>query len=175
MISLNLLPAEQKHDVALSREEARWQPAIMIVAIVSIVMVIAVYFGQAVLSLRLQTLDSQLQSLQTAGQQKLTDVIDQTTKLNADISLVDAKLGTVRSWSKDMAAILQLLPPDIAVTSLVVDTQGQVRLEGVAATRLSFLSLQTALTSSSILKNVSTTSTASKRDNVPFIYSAQLK
>lgn len=174
MITLNLLPADRKHRAEVSAEEARWLPAMLTVALVAVLLAGGSFFLGSLLTVRQESLDAQLQSLQTTGQRKLSDIVNQTTKLNTSINLLSTKIGTVRSWSSDLASVINLLPADITVTALNLTSTGQLRLEGVAKTRLSFLSLQTALTNTPLLKNVTTKSTASKRENVPFVYTAQL-
>lgn len=174
MISLNLLPTDRKHRVAVAQEQARWIPAIVEVMLVAVFLTGGTFFLHSLLEIRAQNLNNQLLSLQTSGQRKLADIVTQTTKLNTAIALLDGKVKTARSWSTDLGTIMKLLPPDVTVTSLSVSAAGQVHLEGIAKTRLSFLSLQEILTETSTLKNVTTKSTASKRDNVPFIYTAEL-
>lgn len=174
MIRLNLLPAERKHQAALWLELDHWQPTMLSLMVGSIVILLVSIFVGLLLGIHDTSLQAQLKSKTTTGDQKVTLVTSQIEGLNTTIDSVARQTTTPRSWAKDVATVLNILPDNVTVTTFSLSAAGEIQLEGVAATRLAFLALQSTLTSSSVFKSVSTTSSASKRENVPFVYHAQL-
>jgi Tfp pilus assembly protein PilN len=125
---------------------------------------------------RSQRLSAELTQLQTSARNNSAkDVTQKTTAVNATVNILATALGTPRAWAKDGSSVLSILPANVTVQKLTLQDNGQIQLTGLAKTRAVFLALQEALTSSPILQNVTTSSTASKKDDVPFDYQAALK
>ncbi len=174
MMSFNLLPPDRKLAMARSAEFGRWQPAMIGIAAFSLGLLGLTFFANAMLVQHERTVQASLASSQTSGRREIGDITAQTSQLNQTISDLTIGLPQARSWSADLTKIITLLPDDISITNIKMTNDGHLTLEGLAKTRLAFLSLQTILTSTPILKNVNTSSTASRRDNVPFSYTATL-
>ncbi len=175
MIELNLLPIEQKQRADVRRQLERWQPAMVAVMAGTVACSLVGVFVGLLLNIHDSSLKSQLDSNHSSSNQKAVEITGQIQSLNFTISSLSAPLAMTRSWSHDLVRVINEIPDAITLTKLHVTSTGEVQLEGVAQNRLAFLSLQTALTNSQVLSHVTTTSTASKRENVPFIYHAQLR
>lgn len=174
MINLNLLPAQLKKAAHQSLEFSRWQPAMLMITFSSIIIFMATFFIHSLLSVHGQSIKAQFTASQTTSTKRTGDITAQTSQLNTTTASLATGLTKPRSWANDLGKIIAILPADVTLTSINLTSDGHIKIDGTAKTRLAFLSLQTTLTSSPLLKNVTTTSTASKRDNVPFSYSAVL-
>lgn len=153
----------------------RWQRAATAAALATVVIAAAAVSESVVLRQRANRVHQQLETLQ-AGIRKdaVSDITSRTNALNDAVKALQLVLGASRSWSNDVAAVAAILPPGVTLSSLDLSAAGQLRLEGVAATRQSFLALDKALKNSQRLSQVTTTSLPAKRTNLPFAYSAAL-
>lgn len=174
MTLLNLLPADVRQRLEQTRRLSRWQSSLWWLAANCIVLGVVVFFVSTWLGIHQETLRTQNISTSTAGDKRAQSITAQTQRLNSTIQMLTATIGSEHDWSASAQAVLQLLPADVTVSKLTVTSLGQVTLTGEAKTRQAFLQLQSILTSTTALKNVTTTSTASKPTNVPFAYSARL-
>jgi Tfp pilus assembly protein PilN len=102
------------------------------------------------------------------------DVTKLTQQVNNQIAILKKTLGTGRPVRTPAVTILNAMPKGVAITKLSFESTGIVRIEGVADTRSTFLQLQDVMKTLTVLKNATTTSTASKREQLPFIYTAKL-
>lgn len=175
MIVLNLLPAERKKGVATILTMERWRPSMLASTIVILLLVGAMQVVTWQLQRHQNDIHAQFEAQQKSLAEKETGDIRQTTlHLNDTIKQLATLTARPRAWSTDSAAILSGLPADITVSNLTIQASGQVQLEGLAKTRASFLALTKALEQNKALSSVKTSSTASKRDNIPFAFTAVL-
>ncbi len=175
MITLDLLPPAQKRQLRLATMTDRWQQALVTAALVTVIVAAATVAELTALRQRANRTHRQLETIQASIQKDAAlDITARTDALNTAVKVLQQVLGRTRSWSDDIAKIIAILPPGVTLSSLDLQTNGQVRLEGLAATRQSFLALDKALKNDKQLSNVTTTSVPAKRTNLPFTYSASL-
>lgn len=172
---LNLLPPNYKQEQSRNELWHSWQRAVVLLAVVSLLSVGAAFAEHMWLQHRADLLSgtiSQLQAQSTASQKE--NITTVTTTLNGTIKSLGQLVEPTRAWSHDLSAVMAIIPSDNNLQSLTLSAGGNLTLIGVARTRASFIALDEALKASPLLKNVKTTSTPSKRDNLPFTYSAVL-
>lgn len=109
---------------------------------------------------------AQLQRKQTSDNG--TDITTTTGTLNTTIKSMTTALGTPQSWSALTQTVFTILPAGVTLTKFTLAPNGAFTLSGTADSRQTFVSLDQTLKQDPRLKNVSTTSTASKRTDVPF-------
>jgi len=173
---LNLLPPHEKETVALENTRHVWVSIFTAGIIVLILFIAGTWLLTRQLNLRVEKLAREELTLQQQATGSSTiDLTRDTTKVNTQIELLKTVLGTDRDWSSLVRGILDELPPEVQLTSLKIAMGGGVTLTGTADTRASFLALQSALSKSSLLSNARTSDTPSKREALPFTYTASLK
>lgn len=139
MINLNLLPTDRKHAVALGDELSRWQPAMVAVATSGLILLGLTLFASAMLGVHHDSIATQLNT-GPGGSQRQTDTItQQTAQLNTTISSLSAGLTQPRSWSRDLATVIDLFPADVTVTTLSLSGAGHIHLEGAASLEIGFV------------------------------------
>ncbi len=131
--------------------------------------------GLQVVSFMLQqhadTIHEHLLSLQQQqAQNSSTDISATTSTLNDTIKTLRSTLGTPQSWSANAAVVLRALPTGTTLSQLTIGPGRAFHVVGIADTRQTFLSLDSALQNPDVFSNVRTSSTASKRQSVPFDY-----
>lgn len=172
MLLLNIIPPAIKNDYRSTEQLDHWRN-VAISALVTILIGTAGAVGAWVMMDRHATTVAtelrQLQQTQSTANGK--DITATTGQLNTTIKLLTATLGTPRSWSSNTATIITGLPKAISISSLTIEASGQFHLIGTADTRQSFVQLEEALKSNTQLSKIATTSTASKRTDVPFDFS----
>jgi len=173
--ALNLLPpADQASRRLLQRyhvwlQIARW-PAILVICLLVIAQ--ATSFRLA----RHQT-TIQAEEIRVKAEASASPSGD-VTKMTAEVNEAVTRLLAARStfvFPSRVATLLNTIPTDIRIQKIDIKDSGQVTIEGVAATRASFLAIDQALKQASFLTRVATTSTASKREDLPFTYTATFK
>ncbi len=171
---LNLLPAQRKADIALRRTFEQWRRAGIII-ILGVVLSSAGIAG-VTMQLRQRTTDvsTDIALLAQSPTSKNTAITTSTNSLNQTIRLFSSILPTSRSWNASIATILNELPNNITVSQCLIRPDGTFTLVGTAATRSSFLELDTTMKTSKKFTGVSTNSQASRKDNVPFSYTGAL-
>jgi Tfp pilus assembly protein PilN len=172
---LNLLPPDQKRLVSEVHVVTHWRGGLLLIAIFSLMMVGGLVWTNADMQNRAQQLDEQLHHQQSVLQKSgTTDITAATVRLNIEIGLLSQALVSNRKWSDTAQDLISLATDKVRITKVVINARRQVTIEGVAETRVSFISFGTALQQAKSLSNVTTTSTASLRENLPFIYHAVL-
>lgn len=173
---LNLLPSEYKIELTKKRLWREWRRAAVLVAIVTVMATAGLAVGQYRLQQSADRLQGEIDALQRQkADAPSEDITTVTTTLNTTIVGLTQAMANPRSWASDLSRIASLIPAGITIQSMAVTGSGSVQLEGTAATRQSFISLDDALQTSPFLQQVTTTSTPSKRDNLPFVYTALIQ
>jgi hypothetical protein len=176
MISLNLLPPEHRRLYAQSLILDRWKGGLLVITI-GCICLNAVLFG-GIIILR------QRASSASAHVTELTKQIDQSDvgPIKRDIQTLDQTLSRLRqiipagrSWSKEIASVVVSLPTGITLSEVIWTTQGDITLRGIANVRADFIALDAKLKTHPLLENIQTQSQASRRDTLPFEYTAHLK
>jgi len=173
--ALNLLPPTLQ---AQRRAEARFSAINRLLRIPTIGIVLTIILTQSALFLMQQHYQSlrkdEMRAREEAAATPSADVTKLTQRVNNQISVLRKSLGTTRNFHNPVVTLLNSFPAGITITKITIEPAGTVRIEGVADTRSSFLLLQDVMKSSSVVKNATTTSTASKREQLPFIYTGKL-
>lgn len=174
-MSLNLLPPDYKDQLAKKNLWQHWQRALVFVMSVCLLLTAGTFAEERWLAARARQLGTDLDQAKisaTAGQKENVSTV--TTTLNTTIKNLGQVVTTPRSWSHDVSQVAAILPADVTLQNLSVATGGVISLEGIAPTRVAFIALDDALRKSPLLKNVQTKSAPSKRENLPFLYTAVL-
>jgi hypothetical protein len=172
---LNLLPPNQKQVVSEENTVIHWRGSLLLVAMMGLLMIAGLALAHFQLQSRVRQTGDQLTQQQLILQRTgATDITAVTERVNFDINLLSQALGAELRWVTALTNITALVPSRIKITKLTITTRRQVTLEGVAETRAVFLGFDSTLRNTKLLTNVSTTSTASLRENLPFIYHAVL-
>lgn len=172
MPNLNLIPPQQKADLRQSAVLRHWRRVLSTFMTASVLGVLFGIGGLWMLNRHAQDISTDLRALEQKQKQNLaTDLTATTTALNSTIKTVGDLLGQPQSWSRDTAVVLATVPSGVTVTSVTMQLNHRFRLIGTADTRATFLELDQAMKTSTLLTQVTTTSTASKRLAVPFDYS----
>lgn len=175
MVTINLLPPDDKHIIRTEHMFWRWQRALIWTMLGSLVITGGLIAGQWMLNRSSAAVRQRVTDLQQRqAKDSSSDITGLTSKLNATIKTIQTGLGTPRSWATDIAGLVAVLPADVTLTKLDITGTGHVTFEGTAATRQSFLTLDEVLKKTTLLKNVSTTSQPARRTDVPFTYTATL-
>lgn len=173
--SLNLLPPTAKRVVRLEELYDRWRGGLLTLSVVLALLAGGLSAERWLLAAHDEDLQAELQHQQAIINQKgALDITRATLEVNNKITLLSSALPVSRHWSATIGPILAELPAGIVVDTLEISSAGKVTLKGVAQTRASFLALQAAMATSSALDQPTTTDTASKRENLPFTYVANL-
>ncbi len=170
---LNLLPQQEKEELELHEILGRWQPSVYLLLMIGVVAFAGLFAARWVLDQRAKTLTQNIQTkIQLNSRQGALDIGQATVRVNEQARLLSQSLSGDMRWSEALTQILSVLPNDISVASLEITMSGSVSLKGVAKTRSSFLALDTALKGATFLTQVQTSDTASKREQLPFTYTA---
>lgn len=176
MMLLTLLPDNRRGAMAATMLRQSWRRALSMLGLVSVIAVGTLGGLNVMLERRAQSLQSTLASMEAADARSQAGNLTKTTnQLNSTIKVFSDIMVNYQPWSSNLGRLITALPTGISVTALKVDATGHFTLEGMASTRTSFLNLQQALTAADWLQNIATTSTASRRDNLPFIYTGTFK
>lgn len=175
MITLDLLPPEQKQVVRLEQIVRQWQRAVVVAAVLAVVVTAGLLVGLVTLEGRAHQGHATLTALQAEVRKNASsDITTQTNLLNTTVKAMSVTLGASQDWSAALAQALNVLPAHLTLNSVTLSPGRLVKWEGLAATRQDFLTLDQTLKSSSQLTKVSTTSVPSLRIDVPFVYQATL-
>lgn len=171
MLTLNLLPPARKQQLKYLELGRRFR-AIAILMTVTVLILIGL---AEITNLHLQQEQAQVATdLATArirsAKSEAGDISQTTLRLNQTIRAVADVLPVAPQWAVMTRRLLSVLPDSIFVSNLEIDAPGNFVIEGLADTRMSFTSLNQALKSAPELSNVTTTSTAAKRESIPFRY-----
>lgn len=172
---LNLLPPNEKSTVALETARHQWTSVFASIVATLVLLIAGVLFLTTRLDQRLTTLTDEEQSLQRQASGAGTiDLTRDTNHVNNQIASLRTVLGIDRDWASIIRLIMSELPSNVSLTTIKIYMGGSVTLSGTAASRSAFLGLQSALEKSKVLRNAQTADTPSKRDNLPFTYTATL-
>lgn len=172
---LNLLPRTTKRLVELEATYDRWRGGLIVLIVVLTLFSGSLFGLQWMLEQRDHDLQAELRQEQALMNRKgALDISQATIRVNEKITLLSATLPTGRNWAAVIRPILGEIPSGIEITGLEITATGQVSIKGTAKTRAAFLSLQQAMSTSKALVNPVTSDTASKREDLPFTYSASL-
>lgn len=168
---LNLLPAERQKELL---QFQMWQNIIRLLIIPAILAFLLVLgSGVTLWQLERHQIDIKAdEAKQVAAKTPSSDVTKLTQQVNDAARILRTTLPKSTDWSAEIVGILAAVPSDISLTKCTISATGAVTIEGVADTRASFLALQKSLTTTPLLKGAKTTDTASKRENIPFKYTA---
>ena len=173
--ALNLLPPSLQ---AQRRTESRFETINRLLRIPTIGMIITILFAQTVLFVMQRHYQSlkrdEVRARELAAATPSADVTKLTQRVNNQISVLRKTLGSTRNYHTPIVGLLNSLPAGITITKVTFEPAGTVRIEGIADTRSSFLLLQDVMKSSTVVKNATTSSTASKREQLPFVYTGKL-
>ncbi|MEK7537874.1 MAG: hypothetical protein AAB619_02800 [Patescibacteria group bacterium] len=169
MLSLNLIPPQQKTDIQTTAMLRHWRRGLVMLAVLTVVGTGGVITAWQLLAGHARQVQGELTALQqrqsTRGE---TDITATTGTLNTTIKILSTTLGRPQSWSRNAAMVLAALPSGTTVSDLMIQAGGRFRLVGVADSRQTFVALEQTLKTHPQLQQVTTSSTASKRTAVPF-------
>ena len=175
MLGLNLIPPEQKNQIKQAHRLHHWLNAVLILTVICLLGDGLGGLSLTILKRHQAQIHQQLvEQNAAAAKQNREDITTATNKFNQTVSAQTTLLGPVRNWSKDATDILGLFTNDVTVNNLTIQADGHWQIDGLAATRQSFLTLDQLLKKSPLLREVSTTATASKRTDIPFNYTGRL-
>lgn len=170
---LNLLPPAYRDAQLRKAHWQRWQQAAIMILVVAGLSAAATFGSIQWQAQRIGHLDTQLQNIEAlAAASKKGNVATVTQTLNNTIKKFDGIVDHPRSWNHDLSVLLGIFPAEVTIQKISLNAAGDVHVEGTATTRASFLTLDETLKKSPLLKSVATNSTPSKRNNLPYIYSA---
>ncbi len=176
MYSLNLLPDERKRAIVLGRRLRQWRGATIVAIIGSCFSILSVVALQWTLNEQVKTSATTLASWQALSAKRESGQIKEvTSRLNLTLSELQGLFVPLSSAPTSPAELFAILPDEISLTTFTAQPDGRFQFSGLAATRSSFLALRTALESSTLITSVTTDSTASQRENLPFEYSGQFR
>ncbi|MBI3573323.1 MAG: hypothetical protein HY092_03945 [Candidatus Kerfeldbacteria bacterium] len=171
MLSLNLLPPQEKQSAALEIQYEQWRRVLQVVVLTVVISLGGL--GTQLVMTRSQAalLQKQLSSIQQRAQKtesgKLTTV---TNELNRTITALSQMIPASVHWGSQFSSAINVIPAGVTITSFSVDQDGHVVLSGITATRSTFIALQTALIGSPLFQHMTTKDTPSRRDSLPFTY-----
>lgn len=172
-MSLNLLPPTYQHKLAARALWRQWRLAAIALAIVSVLITASLLSQQRWFDRRLVQLDRQVTQLQQASTGPQSENITSiTTALNGTIKELTQVVDAPRAWSYDLSLVMAIIPSAVTLQTVSLSSDGSLTLSGVAKTRASFIALDEALKKSPLLQSVTTTATPSRRENLPFTYTA---
>lgn len=171
MLALNLIPPQLKADHQTIILWRRWFSALRVLLILVIIGTAGSATIWQLLVRHELTIREDFNRLQQQGIGAGTDITTTTSKLNATIQTVSATLGTPQSWTELTEAVLDSLPGGVTVSNFILNPGGTFQISGLADSRQIFINLEQSLKNNPRLKNVTTTSSASKRTAVPFDFS----
>jgi Tfp pilus assembly protein PilN len=175
MIRLNLLPPERLRKLASEATIGRWRLAAWLMTGAAAIVLIGFFILSYGLKARQEKLAADVQKLNAQFDTSDSGAIRRQIKsLNAAGAVFDQALVSNRSWAADMAAILNSLPAKTQLLELVITENGDVTISGVSKVRADFLAFDDAIKKNTLLGNVQTDSTASRRENLPYRYTATL-
>lgn len=175
MYTLNLLPPKIQQQSAITETRQRWTRASVVLCLFIVGSFVVAGSAWFMLSRHAQSLQQQLEATRLAqSKNSATDITATTTQLNTTIKTFAAAIDVPQQWSRNAVTVLQLLPKGTSLSEFSLDAANVFHLVGTADTRQTFLNLDAALKKSPVVTNISTTSTASKRTDVPFDYTGTL-
>ncbi len=173
MIRLNLLPPERKQALRQRATVLRWRKVISLVVIFVLVgNGLAVAADQWLVRKQSSAQQSLEQLQRQSANSEIGTITNQIRTLNNTITPLATALPTNRDWAGDIATALNLLPANVTLEQLTLNLAGDISYSGTAQTRADFISLDTLLKQEPHLKNVQTDSQASRREALPFHYTA---
>ncbi len=172
---LNLLPPERKELLDLGDMLGRWRPGLVYLFVIGLCSIGALFGAEWWLQQRIDTLGQNIKTkIQLNSRQGALDIGQATVRVNEKAALLSQSLPQARDWAASLHAIISAMPKDVSIVSIDITQTGGVTIKGVAKTRAIFLDLDSVLKASPRLKNVATSDTASKREQLPFTYTATL-
>ena len=176
MISLNLLPPRRLRHLATAVVLSRWRATAWLVTGSALLAVISLQAVSFWLNDRNDTLLTEVQTFdQQFDRSEAGAIRRQIKSLNAAADIFDQAMPMGRSWSADLGLLINSLPSNAALTELTLTANGEVRLAGISKIRADFLAFDEAIKKNGVLTNVQTTSTANRRENLPYQYTAQFQ
>jgi Tfp pilus assembly protein PilN len=171
MLALNLIPPQLKAEHQTIVVWRRWFSALRVLLILVIIGTAGSVAVWRLLVRHEQVIRDDFNRLQQQGIGAGTDITTTTSKLNTTIQTISATLGTPQSWTELTRTVLDGLPSGATVSTFVLNPGGVFQINGLADSRQTFINLEQALKNNPRLKNITTTSSASKRTAVPFDFS----
>ncbi len=174
--TLNLLPGERKRTLQGSRIIHAALGAASLVGISILAAAGLLMTDRFILKENLAQLQSDIQqSERTIIQQQGALPQDRIRQFNALLTRVAKMQKSTLDWSLYLADLEKRLPPGIAVTSIGLNDTLQLRLAGVAATRDDLQKIQSALSPSSLYRNITApVANLLDRTNVSFTLTAEM-
>lgn len=175
MKALNLLPPERRALIRRVKELSRWQAAAWSLTVFSIIGAGGLVVLDRFMQNEVSTVSTEFhQRLAATDQTELGTIRRNIEEFNQTSALLHQSLPGTTGWAVDLVELLNTLPTGITLQSTILRADGSLTLTGTAAARADFLALDEKLKGSPWLKNVATTSTPSKREDLPFVYTAIL-
>lgn len=176
MIALNLLPPQIRRAQARAIIFEAWKRAMVVLAIGCILINAGLFAMAHMLQVRQQRVESDFTKLsQQVDNSDLGTIRRNITTLDDTLRSVSQIIPTDRNWAGEMSKLVQSLPAGVLVTQLDWTPAGSITLHGIAKLRSDFVDLDAALKANPNLTNVQTSSQASRRDTLPFEYTATWK
>lgn len=173
--ALNLLPPPLQ---AQRRAEGRMAMINRLLRIPTIGALVILFATQGVVMIMQQHYHAlqrdEVRAREEAAATPSADVTKLTQRVNNQIALLRKTLSTTRNLHAPIVSLLNSFPSGVSITKITFEPNGNVKIEGIADTRSTFLTLQEVMKSSTVIKNATTASTASKREQLPFIYTGRL-
>lgn len=169
MLALNLVPPKIKSEQRSSASLHQWLSIMVILTVFSLLGTAAGVVIWQLMERHAKTVHTELTQLQQKqSAANGTDITTTTSALNTTIKTVSTALGTPQSWATLSQTVFATLPSGVTLTKFSLAPNGAFTISGTADSRQTFVNLDQSLKKDSRLRNVATTSTASKRTDVPF-------
>ncbi len=152
---INLLPKEEIRELKL--EQVSTQVAgffIWVVVSLAVVLVLAIT-GDILLTQRINEVKADIEVREEALSNASTRQLEnEVTALNKQIKFIEKYRAGHYYWSNAYEELSRFLPNDTYLTSVNMDREGQVVVNGVAGTRDSVIAFWSAVKKSSFFENV---------------------
>lgn len=175
MLQLNLLPPTLKHDLSAQESNRHWRSSFIILLVFCLVGISGLLTTKIYLQRHADAVHAELLELQRRqAEDASTDITATTNTLNTTIKQLRTAVPALQYWDRDLLTVLHALPAGVRLTEVQVSAGHVFRVTGTADTRQTFLALDTALKNPATFSKVTTTSSASKRQDVPFDYTGTI-
>lgn len=177
MITLNLISETEKKILKERRLFIITKSTFIILLVTIVIFTVVLFFDKLLLNNKLKTTDSEIKSEESFIQAQQGSTLEKSIKeLNSQLQTISNIEKNHINWNKAVAMIVNLVPANIQISSLVLDKDSQnFNLNGQAKTRDSLLVLQHNLESSKSITNLITPITnLTEKENISFEYTGQL-
>ncbi len=177
MISLNLLPPEEKEGLFLGQIQ-RWIIfygsaflfSLSIFIALLLVMRLSIFIQQKSLNESLGAANQSAQGQDLKSQQKLIE------ELNSQLEMINNFEKNLKRYSAILITLAEIMPPGIQLNSLIIDEQNKIILAGYAQKRGDVIDLEERLGSAGAFVDIkSPLANLTKQSDLNFSLSAVIK